>query len=111
MEYREVAEEAGIKHWGRVPALNTNQRFIDDLADAVVEALPYAGSVVGGATESLVPMGAIDSLLETYDNERPVLPSPEIAWTWGWTSSAETWNGRIAMVAVLLIFLLEITTG
>lgn len=59
MEYREVAEEAGIKHWGRVPALNTNPRFIDDLANAVVEALPYVGSLAGGPTESLVPMGRV----------------------------------------------------
>lgn len=34
--HRELALESGIKKWGRVPALNTNQRFIDDLADAVV---------------------------------------------------------------------------
>lgn len=33
---RELALESGIKKWGRVPALNTNPRFIEDLADAVV---------------------------------------------------------------------------
>ena len=44
--------------WGRVPALNTNQAFIDDLADAVIEALPYVGQLVGPAAEkSLVPIG------------------------------------------------------
>ena len=42
--------------WGRVPALNTNQAFIDDLADAVVEALPYVGQMVG-PSENLVPIG------------------------------------------------------
>lgn len=56
MEYRELAEESGIKHWGRVPALNTNKAFIDDLADAVIEALPYVGCLAG-PTDSLVPMG------------------------------------------------------
>lgn len=39
MEYRELAEASGVKRWGRVPALDTNQTFIDDLADAVVESL------------------------------------------------------------------------
>lgn len=28
---RELAESVGIEHWGRVPALNTNDVFIDDL--------------------------------------------------------------------------------
>lgn len=56
MEYRELAEECGIKNWERVPALNTNKSFIDDLADAVLEALPFVGSVVG-SSESLVPIG------------------------------------------------------
>ncbi|CAM9736349.1 unnamed protein product [Ectocarpus sp. 12 AP-2014] len=39
MEYREVAEEAGITNWRRVPALNTDPAFIEDMADMVVEAL------------------------------------------------------------------------
>jgi hypothetical protein len=32
MEYRELAQQSGITNWGRVPALNTNSVFIDDLA-------------------------------------------------------------------------------
>ena len=43
--------------WGRVPALNTNKAFIDDLAEAVIEALPYVGQMVGPAEGSLVPIG------------------------------------------------------
>uniref|UniRef100_A0A7S1U4Q6 Ferrochelatase n=1 Tax=Phaeomonas parva TaxID=124430 RepID=A0A7S1U4Q6_9STRA len=39
MEYREVAEEAGINGWRRAPALNTDQEFVDDMASAVIEAL------------------------------------------------------------------------
>ena len=39
MEYRELAEESGVEQWGRVPALDTNPVFIDDLANAVVESL------------------------------------------------------------------------
>ena len=56
---RELAEENGVRNWGRVPALNTNSTFIDDLADAVIEALPYVGSVAGSGFvgDALVPMG------------------------------------------------------
>jgi hypothetical protein len=58
MEYRELALESGVKRWGRVPALNTNARFIEDLADAVVEALPYVGVIAGAPSgNALVPMG------------------------------------------------------
>jgi ferrochelatase len=32
-------------------------------------------------------------------------------WQWGWTKSAETWNGRIAMLALTVVLLLEVTTG
>mmetsp|Transcript_18149 Transcript_18149/g.23497 ORF Transcript_18149/g.23497 Transcript_18149/m.23497 type:complete len:414 (+) Transcript_18149:250-1491(+) len=32
MEYRELAEENGIKNWRRVPALNTDKDFTDDMA-------------------------------------------------------------------------------
>ncbi|KAL4447852.1 hypothetical protein ABPG75_005071 [Micractinium tetrahymenae] len=118
-EYRELAEESGIVHWGRVPALNTNPTFIDDLADAVTEALPYVSSLARSSaslaasmsSDSLVPLGEVDALLETYDRDRKVLPPPFLAWKWGWTRSAETWNGRIAMLALVLILLLEATTG
>lgn len=57
MEYRELALESGVKNWGRVPALNTHPKFIEDLADAVMEALPYVGVIAGNPSDSLVPMG------------------------------------------------------
>ena len=31
-----------LQHWGRVPALNTNPTFINDLAAMVLEKLPSA---------------------------------------------------------------------
>jgi protoporphyrin/coproporphyrin ferrochelatase len=115
MEYRELAESVGVKEWARVPALNTNTTFIYDLADAVTEALPYVGTVAGGmvsgGTDALVPLGGVDALLDTYDKERKVLPPPVFVWRWGWTRSAETWNGRIAMLSIIIILLLEVTTG
>ena len=39
MEYRELAESNGIEQWRRVPALNTDERFIDDMADIVVSTV------------------------------------------------------------------------
>ena len=39
------------------------------------------------------------------------VPSPVPLWEWGWTDSAEVLNGRLAMVAVLAIFVLETITG
>lgn len=111
MEYRELAEESGIHNWGRVPALNTNTTFINDLADAVLEALPYVGCMAC-PNDSLVPQGDLETLLQAYDRERLALPSPvTMMWEWGWTKSAETWNGRLAMVALLAIVLLEMSTG
>ena len=38
--------------------------------------------------------GDVQSLLETYDRERRVLPAPVLSWKWGWTRSAEIVNGR-----------------
>jgi hypothetical protein len=43
-----------------VPALNTNATFIGDLADAVLQALPFAGSMAGSNPgDSLVPLGEV----------------------------------------------------
>lgn len=112
-----MAEEAGITQWGRVPALNTNSVFIDDLAEAVVEALPYVGTVSAslsqGSTNSIVPMGEVSSLLEAYDREKRTIPPPEggTFWDFGWTKGAEEVNGRLAMLAVLCILFFELTTG
>ena len=50
MEYRELAHESGIPAWGRVPALNTNATFIDDLADLVLEKLPSTALRLGAVS-------------------------------------------------------------
>lgn len=55
--------------------------------------------------------GDLEMLLQAYDRERRALPSPVVMWEWGWTKSAETWNGRIAMLAIIIILLLEVSTG
>lgn len=114
VEYRELALESGIRNWGRVPALGCEQTFITDLADAVIEALPYVGAMAVSnveARQSLIPLGSVEELLATYDAQRRELPPPVTVWEWGWTKSAETWNGRAAMLAVLVLLLLEVSTG
>lgn len=45
VEYKELALESGITEWGRVPALGCEPTFISDLADAVIESLPYVGAM------------------------------------------------------------------
>lgn len=32
-------------------------------------------------------------------------------WIWGFTSGAENWNGRLAMLSFLFIFLFELVTS
>ncbi|EOX94122.1 Ferrochelatase 2 isoform 3 [Theobroma cacao] len=114
VEYKELAFESGIENWGRVPALGCEPMFISDLADAVIESLPYVGAMAVSnleARQSLVPLGSVEELLAAYDSQRRELPPPVTVWEWGWTKSAETWNGRAAMLAVLVLLLLEVTTG
>lgn len=114
VEYKELALNSGIKSWGRVPALGCEPTFIADLADAVIESLPYVGAMAVSnleARQSLVPLGSVEELLAVYDSKREELPPPVRVWEWGWTKSAETWNGRAAMIAVLTLLFLEVTTG
>ncbi|KAK8934100.1 hypothetical protein KSP39_PZI014396 [Platanthera zijinensis] len=115
VEYKELALSSGIKNWGRVPALGCEPTFIADIADAVIESLPYVGAMAVSNLEarqqSLVPLGSVEELLAAYDSKREELPPPVRVWKWGWTRSAETWNGRAAMIAVLVLLCLEVTTG
>lgn len=62
-------------------------------------------------SQSLVPGGSVEKLLATYDSKRRELPPPVTVWEWGWTKSAETWNGRVAMLAFLMLLALEVTSG
>uniref|UniRef100_A0A2N9I9L7 Reverse transcriptase zinc-binding domain-containing protein n=1 Tax=Fagus sylvatica TaxID=28930 RepID=A0A2N9I9L7_FAGSY len=114
VEYKELALRSGIEKWGRVPALGCEPTFISDLADAVIESLPYVGAMAVSnleARQSLVPLGSVEELLAAYDSQRRELPPLVTMWEWGWTKSAETWNGRAAMLAVLVLLVLEVTTG
>jgi protoporphyrin/coproporphyrin ferrochelatase len=94
MEYREVAEEAGIHGFHRVPALNTDPTFIEDLADMVMESID-------------APKISLESIF--HPPERTKL-YPQERWEWGLTTAAEVWNGRLAMVGFFAL-LIELVTG
>nr|YP_009420231.1 high light inducible protein [Cryptomonas curvata]ASO75719.1 high light inducible protein [Cryptomonas curvata] len=34
-----------------------------------------------------------------------------LPWVWGFTTSAENWNGRLAMLGFLITILIELVTG
>lgn len=94
MEYREIAEEAGIEEFHRVPALNTHPVFIDDLANMVEKAI---------ASPSI----------QFADVVRPpekVKMYPQERWEWGMTTAAEVWNGRLAMLGFIAL-MLELLSG
>lgn len=94
IEYRELAEEAGIENFHRVPALNTHPTFINDLALMVEDAIK-APQV---------------KLSEVMRPQKQVKMYPQERWEWGMTMSAEVWNGRLAMIGILAV-LLELLMG
>jgi ferrochelatase len=94
IEYRELAEEAGIHNFQRVPALNTDPIFIDSLATMVVEALNAPSR----------------KLSEVVRPNKKVKMYPQERWEWGMTTAAEVWNGRLAMIGFIAL-LLELISG
>jgi protoporphyrin/coproporphyrin ferrochelatase len=87
IEYRELAEESGIENFRRVQAPNTHPLFIRALADLVLEALE---------SPSL-------KLSQVYQMKKKVRIYPPERWQWGMTTSAEVWNGRIAMLGFIAL--------
>jgi len=94
IEYREVAEESGIHNFRRVPAPNTHPVFIHALADLVIDALKNPGFKLSQAAQ-------MKKRVKMYPQER---------WEWGLTTSAEVWNGRIAMLGFIAL-IVELVTG
>lgn len=94
LEYREIAEEAGIKTFARVPALDTDPLFIQALADLVKQALVDPPILFS----------------DTFHPHPNLKNYPQTPWAWGLTPSAELWNGRLAMLGVLAV-LLELWLG
>ncbi|MEH1830956.1 MAG: ferrochelatase [Nostoc sp.] len=94
IEYREVAEESGIHNFRRVPAPNTHPVFINALADLVIDALKNPSFKLSQAAQ-------MKKRVKMYPQER---------WEWGMTTSAEVWNGRIAMLGFIAL-IIELITG
>lgn len=94
MEYREIAEEAGIETFRRVPALNTHPGFIEDMAKMVMESLQSPRRLFSDVVEP-------DKKVKIYPQERSA---------WGLTPVAEVWNGRLAMIGFLAL-MVELISG
>ena len=94
IEYREIASEAGIRNFRRVPALDTTPSFIEGLATLVQQAL-------AGPEVNLDQAASLPTRVKLY---------PQDKWAWGWNNSSEVWNGRLAMVG-FSAFLLELLSG
>ncbi|MCC5644726.1 ferrochelatase [Nostoc sp. CHAB 5824] len=94
IEYREVAEESGIHNFRRVPAPNTHPVFINALANLVIDALKNPSFKLSQAAQ-------MKKRVKMYPQER---------WEWGLTTSAEVWNGRIAMLGFIAL-IIELITG
>ncbi|MEA5621249.1 ferrochelatase [Cronbergia sp. UHCC 0137] len=94
IEYREVAEEAGIDNFRRAAAPNTHPVFIKALADLVLDALQQPDLKLSQVTQ-------MKKRVRMYPQER---------WEWGLTTSAEVWNGRIAMLGFIAL-IIELVTG
>lgn len=94
IEYREIAHEAGIENFQRVPALNTDPAFIQALTNCVENALksPERGF------EEVTPL---KNNVKIYPQER---------WQWGMTTTAEVWNGRLAMLGFIAL-IIELISG
>ncbi|GAX35442.1 ferrochelatase [Nodularia sp. NIES-3585] len=94
IEYREIAEESGIHNFRRAAAPNTHPVFIKALADLVIDALNNPSFKLSQAAQM----------------KKRVKMYPQENWEWGMTTSAEVWNGRIAMLGFIAL-MIELVTG
>ena len=89
-----IAEKAGIKNFRRVKALNTHPTFIEGLSDLVISCLE----------------GPLVNIEEASQLPEKVKLYPQEKWQWGWNNSSEVWNGRVAMIIFLVLFI-ELISG
>jgi len=94
IEYRDIAYEAGIENFHRVPALNTDPTFIWALSNCVQNALK-------APERSFAEVTPLRNNIKIYPQER---------WQWGMTTTAEVWNGRLAMLGFIAL-LIELISG
>ena len=89
IEYREIAEQAGIETFARVPAPDTDPAFIEALVDIVLKALSDKPILFS----------------ETIQPQKDAKLYPQEGWEWGMTPSSEVWNGRLAMLGFAILLL------
>ena len=89
IEYREIAEQAGIETFARVPAPDTDPAFIEALVDIVLKALSDKPILFS----------------ETIQPQKDAKLYPQEGWKWGMTPSSEVWNGRLAMLGFAILLL------
>jgi protoporphyrin/coproporphyrin ferrochelatase len=94
IEYKEIAEEAGIENFKRVPALDTHPIFIDALANLVKDSLNSTSC----------------TFAEVIRPKKNMKMYPQERWQWGMTTAAERWNGRLAMLGFIAL-VIEIISG
>ena len=103
IEYRELAEEHGIEHWRRCPALNTEEMFMDDMADLIVDALSEPTQTV---TEACIANNC-EIELEPLEKRMGIGSSGAKSDA----MDAERINGRMAILGVAATILLELFSG
>ncbi len=94
IEYREVAHVAGISNFRRMPALNSDPDFIQALAGIVTDSLQK-------------PPCTFAQVIHPKKNMKMYPQEPN---TWGLTTTAEVWNGRLAMLGFIGL-LVELISG
>jgi ferrochelatase len=115
IEYRELALESGITNWRRSPALNTDPTFIDDMADMVADALNEPSQTI---TEACVANNVGNLELEPVSNQLEISSAgvggvgfdDNLAYS-SRMRKGEIFNGRIAMIGIVVTCLLEYFSG
>eukprot|EP00980_Cylindrotheca_fusiformis_P004676 scaffold992_cov116-Cylindrotheca_fusiformis.AAC.11 len=101
LEYRELAEESGVTNWRRCPALNTDETFIEDMADMIYDALVEPAQTVTEACIANNVEGVDLMPLDTLD-----VSTTGVAGVGKEIDEAlfdkERINARVAMAGVLL---------
>ena len=100
MEFAELARDAGVTTFARVPTLGVDPSFVDSLATVVMEALPDLSrpSMQQINEGNPVSLNMVNEYTRLYTKDQLQLVPQESPW--GFTEKAEVINGRIAMLAL-----------
>ena len=110
LEYRELAEESGVINWRRCPALNTDETFIEDMADMIHDALNEPLQTVTEACVANNVEGVDLVPLDTMDLSTTGVAGVGKGIDEAWFNK-ERINARVAMAGVALTIVLELVSG